>query len=85
VGFASKFLWGQRLVSEGGPKSFCTRLWDADVKSRGVTEPWGFVGKRLVGDGGPRSCFMRFRNANRKTPRRLYHSLLVGNIVHLIL
>jgi hypothetical protein len=54
----SKFLWRQRLVSGGGPKSCSMRLWDVDVSPATFID-LGFVGKRWAGEGGPKSCSMR--------------------------
>jgi hypothetical protein len=49
VGLASKVTWAQRLVSGGGPKPGSMRLWDVNVKPRGVSRPRGFsVNGRLA-------------------------------------
>jgi hypothetical protein len=41
VELASKVTWSQRLVSGGGPKPCCMRLWDVDRKPRGASRPHG--------------------------------------------
>jgi hypothetical protein len=56
VGLASKITWGQQLVSGSGAKPCLMRLWDVNVKPRGVSRPR----RRWVGEGGrPKPCSMR--------------------------